>query len=194
MCKKRILLFFMLFALVMNTLLYSNMSFAGEKYKLFRAHFKKGKLTYSIVSGNSSIALIAATKWNDISKLVKLSYTSKSGEGDINIICNITEPLVESTYGETILFSGDKIIAPTDSKILSSVLCIQYKHSDFKNDTQRIATTVHEIGHALSLSHPIESVSLNESIMKQGLKSYTKPTELDELALCRAASMYWATK
>lgn len=179
-----------------SSMLYSKDSFAAERYRLFRAHFKKGKLKYSFLPNcNTYIASNAATKWNGISKYVKLSPTSESGKGDINIVCNVTEPMTDSKLGYTFIFSNGRMCDPTENHILSSATCVQYNNKKyFETDIQRISTTVHEIGHALSIAHPIESVDKKESVMKSGRNTIIKPTALDEVALCRAASLYWNNK
>lgn len=178
-----------------SSVLYGEDSFAAERYRLFRAHFKKGKLKYSFLSNcNTYIASNAATKWNGISKYVKLSPTSESGRGDINILCNATNPLTDSKLGRTFIFSNGKVCDPTENHVLSSATCVQFDNDYFETNTQRISTTVHEIGHALSIAHPIESVDKKESVMKSGRNTIIKPTALDEVALCRAASLYWNNK
>lgn len=194
-CKK-IVAFSLALVLSASSVLYSKDSFAAERYRLFRAHFKKGKLKYSFLSNcNTYIASNAATKWNGISKYVKLSPTSESGKGDINILCNATNPLTDGKLGHTFIFSNGRVCDPTENHVLSSATCVQYRDgTGFKTDTQRISTTVHEIGHALSLAHPIESVKAKESVMVKDINTIIKPTGLDEIALCRAASLYWNNK
>ena len=46
------------------------------------------------------------------------------------------------------------------------------------NETNRKATLVHEVGHALSLDHP--RLLANKSIMRQGLKDFTTITTYDK--------------
>lgn len=143
--------------------------FASAKQK-FYIYYNKSYISLSKAKG-------AAKKWNNVSDNVKLTYSSKKESAKTGIFLHIGKeaPPTQDNLGTTRYYYNGKRVA--DSKKRDKALCIVYANSDFSLDGKAIrATTSHEVGHALSLTHTYGYTD----VMKQGIKNYTVLSETDK--------------
>ena len=151
-------------------------------YYVFPGRYINGHITYKAVSGsNSYYANIARNCWNGKSSNVSISYYSGSDPNDADLRTNFNK-LDSPTAGQlgiTFLFYQGVVVDAYSN--WDQATCVQYKDSSYENENQKLKTCVHEIGHALSMAHPQES--LIDSVMRQGLRNSYVLTTYDKACL-----------
>lgn len=142
--------------------------------------FTTGNVSYFIVAGpisNSAHSeLVALIKqWDDQTTGITMSSGSSSN-ARLKIRYCLEAPMQSGLLGQTTVYSADGTQVRFEGS-WDKAECIVFNESA-ANETNRKATLVHEVGHALSLDHP--RLLANKSIMRQGLKDFTTITAYDK--------------
>lgn len=141
---------------------------------------KIGNMTYwesSTVSANgyASYASDARNDWQGISN-ADVDYSNASSESTATIRSYAGNYGLDYA-GRIVPYSGGRE-ASTNSTwdMVQIILNDYYMDSYGYSNANRHKTTIHEFGHSLGLVH---QDSATDSVMKQGLYTYTNPTSLD---------------
>lgn len=148
--------------------------------------FATGSLTYRI-EYDSSFASASTIKgyvqrWNGISSKVALSYTTSTANNQISVnYMKIVSPN-DNTLGITHYYYNGAAV--NNSSTRNGAVCYIYKTSHTTPNTSSAkaaayATCVHEVGHALSLTHS----SNTSDVMYNANHSVTSPTNNDKAFL-----------
>lgn len=163
----------------------------AASYEIFSGGFSSCKnLTWSCNSSATSEATTAVAQWNNVSSKVSLRKAASGTLPNINISAGVLSPPNDSDLGMTTMYKAGKAVAVIST--WDSATCIRYDNpKKFSNvifaPTQKIATTTHEIGHALSMAHCADQDACIDRgakhIMHRGVKSSYALTSYDESKL-----------
>jgi hypothetical protein len=134
--------------------------------------FSSAKQRYYVQYSKDYISLAilkkAVKRWDNASANVSLTYSGqKVSTKGITVSVGVFKPANEGDLGVTYYSYGGKKVS--NSKTRDAAVCIVYANSSFvKNSNAIQATLMHEVGHALSLTH----TNGNTDIMRQGIKNY----------------------
>jgi len=137
---------------------------------IFKGGFTTGKLSYAITTGcNTNFATTAVKQWNGVSSKVKISKYKGKDPMSANLFLDFNRLKTPNAglLGVTFLFANGKQVST--NKKWDRAICIQYINPKANTNNSKIKTCVHEIGHALGLSHPL--AASNPAIMKQGISN-----------------------
>ncbi len=165
--------------------MFGNVSNAAPK--IFKGGFARcDNLKYAIFNGSERInnkleleAKNSVNQWNGITPYVNIK------KGDIStaqIILDMgrMDPPSPGKLGKTLFVGADGNNVKTSDRWVKA-LCIRFNFDGTKEN--KYATTVHEIGHALSLAHCANAKKHSFHIMHQGLKDSYKVTKYDKKKL-----------
>ena len=156
---------------------------ASQRYDYLTGGFssiKAKNLTFMYSNGSDSVTVLkAVAQWNNRTSKVKIRKGTSYSNADIKIDCNKTYSSNPKLLGITRCYKNGKKVN-FSTKNIDYVCCTQYINSNLNTSTKKIGTTVHELGHALSLAHPTTDVN---SIMNQGTKKRYKLYSYDIEAL-----------
>lgn len=165
--------------IVMICMMMFNISIIADAatYDVFKGGFSSCKnLTWNTVDNvKTNEAKKAIAQWNGISSKVKIRQTN-SVKANIVLSLGKGKAPQKGLLGQAIPYNGNKIVGSTSR--WTKVICLRYKTSG--TITNHYATTVHEIGHALSLAHCKSATMHAFHIMHQGLKNSYKVQTYDK--------------
>lgn len=144
--------------------------------------FSSGKQKFYVEYDTSYIELKIAKKairrWDSASQNVSLTYNSGIAPANakgIKVSVGKLKPANKGDLGVTYCsFKGKKVSV---AKKRDCAICVVYASDYFTKNSKAIqATLMHEVGHALSLTHTYGETD----IMRQGVKKYKKLSDTDK--------------
>ncbi|MCR5700688.1 MAG: hypothetical protein K6G76_00905 [Lachnospiraceae bacterium] len=155
---------------------------ASETYDVFSGGFASCKsLTWNTVDGEYNYeAIESIAQWNGVSSKVKITKSKKVPNANILLSIGKVDSPKSGQLGLTSYYLNKKNV--NNDKVWDKAICVRYNNNyDYR---AHYATTVHEIGHALSLAHcTAEALHKDPHIMHQGVKTKYTPTGYDKKKL-----------
>lgn len=151
--------------------------FAGNQKGGFLSAKQKFYVEYDTSYITLKIAKKAIRRWNSASQNVSLTYNSGIAPANakgIKVSVGKLKPPNKGNLGVTYCsFKGKKV---SIDKTRDCAVCFVYASDHFTKNSKAIqATLMHEVGHALSLTH----TNGETDIMRQGVKKYKKLSDTD---------------
>lgn len=153
----------------------------------FSGGFSTGHLTYAI-AGNSYYANTAAAQWNGVSSNVSLSPSNATDtygySAKIITYFNNYTSSDPNLYGYCYFYKswGTGALLATENETWVKAVAYQYNYGN--DDTCKISTATHELGHALSVAHPTDLTNPDFlAVMKPGINCFYTLQTYDVLSL-----------
>lgn len=176
--------------------LYLNILFAPKSLAAhFQGGFSSGHLTYGISGGVISYAHIAAQQWNNVTPNASYTYSSATNTygptAHVVVECNVREGETSGLFGQTFPYktwtgTSATLAGPYDRYV--KAFCYQYIHYKLNTDPKRIHTATHEMGHALSVAHPL--LTTTDAVMQIGVRTSYFLEDYDRESLISKWGLY----
>lgn len=145
--------------------------------------FATGKLSYRVECDTNFASLATVRgyvqRWNNISSKVALTYTTSYTSSQIAVIYMKYDGPDSNTIGETSYYlNGNRV---SNAVTRTGAVCSVYRNEHTLQNTSEAkavayASCVHEVGHALSLSHS----SKPDDVLYTPNRTVTMPTSSDK--------------